>query len=105
MDDHPEIWQPLTGMPYAAAGWGNPLYRDLKRQWHDLRAQMKVGEAADRFVGAWLDERNRAFAIETGEIEGLYTLKRGVTEHLIAEGLAGVVGAHHATGRDRRQGP
>ena len=102
MDDHPETWRPLTGMPDAAAGWGNPLYRDLERQWHDLRAQMKAGEAADRFIEAWLDERNRAFAIETGEIEGLYTLKRGVTEHLIAEGFAGVVGAHTVEGLDDR---
>ena len=42
----------------------------------------------------WLRERVRAFAIETGQIEGLYTLRRGVTEQLVAEGFAGVVGAH-----------
>ena len=41
----------------------------------------------------WLRERVRAFAIETGQIEGLYTLRRGVTEQLVAEGFAGVVGA------------
>ena len=43
------------------------------------------------FIDKWLEERARAFAIETGQIEGLYTLKRGITEQLIAEGLEGVV--------------
>lgn len=94
MNEHPEIWSPLTGMPDGAETWGNPLYRDLERQWLALRGRMKAGDPADRFIEAWLAERNRAFAIETGEIEGLYTLKRGVTEQLIAEGFAGVVGAH-----------
>ena len=94
MNDHPEIWTPLTGMPEGAQAWGSRTYRKLERQWLELRGQMKAGDPADRFIEAWLAERNRAFAIETGEIEGLYTLKRGVTEQLIAEGFAGVVGAH-----------
>ena len=94
MNDHPEIWTPLTGMPEGAEAGGSRTYRELERQWLDLRGQMKAGDPADRFIEAWLAERNRAFAIETGEIEGLYTLKRGVTEQLIAEGFAGVVGAH-----------
>ena len=33
---------------------------------------------------------------ETGQIEGLYTLRRGVTEQLIAEGFAGVRAVHAA---------
>ena len=41
-----------------------------------------------------LRERRREFAIETGQIEGLYTLKRGVTEQLITEGLHHVHAGH-----------
>ena len=48
----------------------------------------------------WIREQNRAFAIETGQIEGLYLLRRGVTENLIAEGFEGVRGAHSAIGID-----
>ena len=81
-------------MPEGAEHWGNAQYRVLERRWLDLRSRMKAGEPADRFIEAWLAERNRAFAIETGQIEGLYTLKRGVPEQLIAEGFSGVVGAH-----------
>ena len=94
MNEHPEIWKPLEGLPEGAQDWGNPQYRVLERQWLEARSKMKAGDPADRFIEAWLAERNRAFAIETGQIEGLYTLKRGVTEQLVAEGFAGVVGAH-----------
>ena len=94
MNAHPEIWKPLEGAPEGAENWGNPQYRVLERRWLEARSEMKAGDPADRFIEAWLAERNRAFAIETGQIEGLYTLKRGVTEQLVAEGFAGVVGAH-----------
>jgi len=94
VNERPEIWQPLTGMPEGAERWGNAQYRVLERRWLEARARMKAGDPADRFIAAWLAERNRAFAIETGQIEGLYTLKRGVTEQLIAEGFTGVVSAH-----------
>lgn len=94
MNEHPEIWKPLEGLPDSAENWGNPQYRVLERQWLEARSKMKAGDPADRFIEAWLAERNRAFAIETGQIEGLYTLKHGVTEQLVAEGFAGVVGAH-----------
>ena len=102
MKEHPEIWKPLEGMPEGAEHWGNPQYRALERQWLDARSKMKAGDPADRFIEAWLAERNRAFAIETGQIEGLYTLKRGVTEQLVAEGFAGVVGAHTLENLDDR---
>ena len=94
MNEHPEIWKPLEGLPDGAEDWGNPQCRVLERQWLEARSKMKAGDPADRFIEAWLAERNRAFAVETGQIEGLYTLKRGVTEQLVAEGFAGVVGAH-----------
>ena len=44
----------------------------------------------------WIREQKRSFAIETGQTEGLYFLRRGVNETLIAEGFEGVRGAHSA---------
>ena len=44
--------------------------------------------------GARPGVRHRKPASETGQIEGLYTLKAGITERLVAEGLAGVVRSH-----------
>jgi len=56
----------------------------------------------EAFVDLWLVERARAFAIETGQIEGLYTMRRGITLQLMAEGLEGVVGAHTVEGLEDR---
>ena len=90
----PEVWRPMTGMPEGAHAWRVPGYRELAEEWASIRAALKDRDEPRAFLDRWLEERGRAFAIETGQIEGLYTLRRGVTEQLIAEGLGGVVGAH-----------
>ncbi len=90
----PEIWRPLTGMPDGAHGWVLPGYDELAREWASQTAALKDRAQPRAFVDGWLRERARAFAIENGEIEGLYTMKRGITVQLIAEGLGAVVGAH-----------
>ena len=97
-DEHPEVWRPLTAMPQGAERWEVPGYAELAQEWAGIRAALKDRDEPRAFLDKWLEERGRAFAIETGQIEGLYTLKRGITEQLIAEGLAGVVGAHTVEG-------
>ena len=92
--DRPEIWRPLTGMPDGAQDWRDPRYEEMAQEWISIRAALKDRDEPRAFLDKWLEERGRAFAIATGQIEGLYTLKRGITEQLIAEGLSGVVGAH-----------
>ena len=94
LTSQPEIWRPLTGMPAGAHEWRVPGYAELSEEWASIRASLKDHDEPRAFIDGWLEERGREFAIETGQIEGLYTLKRGITEQLIAEGLAGVVGAH-----------
>lgn len=89
-----EIWHPLTGMPDGAHAWRMAPYEELAEEWAAIRAALKNRDEPRAFMDKWLEERGRAFAIETGQIEGLYTLKPGITEQLVAEGLAGVVGAH-----------
>lgn len=90
----PEIWTPMTGMPDGAEQWALPGDAEFAARWQSARSALKEGSAAKRFLDGWLRERGRVFAIETGQIEGLYTLRQGVTEQLIAEGFAGVVAAH-----------
>ena len=87
-------WAPLQGMPEDAGTWSIPGYAALGEEWHRCRAALKQDAAAEAFLGAWLRERVRAFALETGQIEGLYTLRRGVTEQFVAEGFAAAAGAH-----------
>ena len=90
----PEIWTPLTGMPEGAQDWLVPGHAELSEEWAAIRAKLKDRDEPRAFIDKWLEERGRAFAIETGQIEGLYTLKAGITEQLIAEGLEGVVHSH-----------
>ncbi|MCY3932325.1 MAG: Fic family protein [Acidobacteria bacterium] len=98
----PEKWKPLSGMPDGAESWAMPGYADLEAGWNDCLSGLKDGTPEARFLDGWLRERVRAFAVETGQIEGLYTLRRGVTEQLIAEGFAGAVGAHTLEGIEDR---
>lgn len=99
---HPEIWRPLVGMPDGAHEWGFPAYADFASRWSNVQAALKDRETPRRFLDGWLAERAREFAIETGLIEGLYTLRRGIAEQLIAEGFAGVVGSHTLEGVEDR---
>ena len=86
----PEICQPLAGMPDGAQGWLVPGHAELSEEWAAIRERLKDQDEPRAFLDKWLEERGRAFAIETGQIEGLYTLKAGITEQLIAEGLQAV---------------
>ena len=94
LDPRPEVWKPIAPMPDGAHEWRYPGYKDQADRWLRLRWEIRKDPEKDKYVNDWLAERQRAFAIETGQIEGLYTLKRGVTEQLIAEGLAGVMASH-----------
>ena len=88
------VWRPIEDLPANAASWGSSHYRERVRRWQDARARLQDPGVDRTLLDIWLRERARAFAIETGQIEGLYTLRRGVTEQLIAEGFDGVRAAH-----------
>ena len=91
------VWRPIRDLPPEAGQWGQPHYRSLVEQWRAMRQRL-IDARADRWMlDTWLAERRRLFAIETGQIEDLYLLRRGVTEQLITEGFEGVRGAHSAT--------
>ncbi|MCY4154116.1 MAG: Fic family protein [Gammaproteobacteria bacterium] len=94
------IWRPLTGLPKGAEHWTLPGYDDLVGELHSHINTITDKNLDRRLLDNWLAQRQREFAIETGQIEGLYTLKRGVTEQLITEGFNSVVGAHTIEGID-----
>ena len=91
-------WRPVRDLPPEAEGWGLPAYRELVEEWKEARQRLEDRRADRTLMDIWLRERKRAFAIETGEIEDLYHLRRGVTEQLVTEGFEGVRGAHSVTG-------
>ena len=80
--------------PAGRRRFGSSHYRERDRRWQEARARLQDPGVDRTLLDIWLRERARAFAIETGQIEGLYTLRRGVTGQLIAEGFGGVRAAH-----------
>ena len=82
----PEIWRPLSGMPDGGQDWLVPGHAELSEEWTAIRGSLKDRDEARAFLDKWLEERGRAFAIETGQFEGLYTLKAGIAEGLTADG-------------------
>ena len=92
------VWKPIEDLPPGAENWGWAHYRERAAWWHEIRARLEAPGIDRTLLDIWLRERNRAFAIETGQIEGLYTLRRGVTEQLIAEGFAGILEGRSAPG-------
>ena len=94
----PWRWQPQTGMPDGAHEWLSREHDALAGEWADLKARLRQDERAEAFVAHRMRRRRRDFAIETGAIERLYHLRRGVTQHLIAEGLDTAIAAHTVEG-------
>lgn len=85
-------------MPAGSGEWGSEQYEALITRWESARRQLADQRRDRSLLDIYLAERQREFAIETGQIEGLYTLKRGITEQLITEGLEGVRGQHTVEG-------
>ena len=85
-------------MPAGAENWGSADYAQQVKCWEDLREKLMRPGTVRLALNIYMRERRREFAIETGQIEGLYTLKRGVAEQLMTEGLEGVRSIHTLEG-------
>lgn len=78
-------WQPIQKANPAHAPYDFGEIDSLQRQWLDIKERQNSATAQAH--AAFLERLGRRWAIETGIIEGLYTLDRGVTETLIERGL------------------
>ena len=69
---------PSRTCPADAASWGSSHYRERVRRWQEARARLQDPGVDRTLLDIWLRERARAFAIETGQIEGaLHAAARG----------------------------
>ena len=84
----------VADLPPEAAGWGIGAYRELVGQWREARRELEDSKVDRTLLDLSLREQDRSFAIETGQIEGLYLLRRGVTAHLVTEGFESARAAH-----------
>lgn len=99
LTEHP-IWSPLTGIadlevdPRDLSASEIP---GIKAVWTDQRRRLKGSAQLSGFT----ERLSREWAIETGVIENLYEIERGVTQTLIERGFQAELLSHGSTNKPR----
>ena len=89
MDNSSKIshkWKPIEPIEPDNQTYDFREIDSLQRQWLNIKRQVE-SSTPDAYK-AFTDRLTRRWAIETGIIEGIYDLDRGVTETLVREGIA-----------------
>jgi len=89
-------WAPLEDLPIDWSLLASPELRGLSGIWTEQKVWL-TGTAA---MQGFTDRLHRQWAIETGIIERIYTLDRGVTELLIERGIDASLIPDDATDQD-----
>lgn len=76
-------WEPLTDLPEDWSTLTDGELTPLLQFWNDQRADLEQSGALNVFTC----RLNREWSIETGQIEGVYNIDRGITETLIERGI------------------
>ena len=76
-------WQPITDLPYDFSGLTDGELIPLAQFWSDQKVELdQIGQ-----LQKFNQELAREWAIETGQIEGIYDIDRGTTRTLIERGI------------------
>ena len=78
-----EMWEPIQDLPEDFTSISDGELAPLLQFWTDLRNELNHTGQLERFQA----ELAREWAIETGQIEGIYDVDRGVTATLIERGI------------------
>jgi Fic family protein len=89
-------WYPLEDLPENGGNLQQAELRSLTSIWEEQRNELQKLSAVREFNERLL----RRWAIETGIIERIYSLDRGVTQLLVEHGLNASLIPHHATDKD-----
>ncbi len=89
-------WREIADLPGDLDSLRDRELEALREVWDDERK--RIGEAGQ--VSDFSVQLAREWAIETGIIEGVYTLDRGITQTLIERGIDSSYIAHDSTNRD-----
>ena len=89
-------WQPIEDLPENLAGLEDLELDRLHRNWQKQREGLTDTTALTEFNA----RLGREWSIETGIIEGIYTLDRGTTQTLVERGISSSYIAHDATDKD-----
>lgn len=96
MASTPTVWQPISDLPSDRSGLPSDELRALADVWSEQHQLLADTDA----VKAFNSRLQRKWAIETGIIERLYDLDRGVTQLLIEYGIDASLIPHDATNGD-----
>lgn len=86
-------WSPITDLPEGWEQLQNPELYSLASVWKEQHAQLTESRSVKEFNERLL----REWSIETGILERLYTIDRGVTQLLIEQGIDASLIPHGAT--------
>lgn len=85
------VWEPISDLPQDWASLTDGELGPLLQFWNDQRADLEQSGALAEFN----KRLGREWSIETGQIEGVYDLDRGITQTLIERGIdADLIGSH-----------
>jgi Fic family protein len=94
---HTHSWEAITNLP---ADWrvslASPNTNALVRAWHEQAVELRTKDLYTNFLA----RLQRQWAIETGVLEGLYTLSEGATLALIEKGLDASLISHEDTNQE-----
>lgn len=94
------IWNPDTGIANMESNPDDLSASEIpgiKAVWSDQRERLKGSEQLQKFE----EKLNREWAIETGIIENLYDIDRGVTQTLIEHGFKADILSHGTTNKPK----
>lgn len=97
---HQEIWNPSSGITDLEADpreLSASQIPGIKAVWTDQRQRLKGSIQLSDFT----ERLSREWAIETGVIENLYEIERGVTQTLIEHGFQAELLSHGSTNKPR----
>jgi Fic family protein len=90
------VWHPITDLDVDPKSLTDGELEPLGRIWERSKVELVERGALDEFQ----KRLKREWSIETGIIENVYTLDRGVTKTLIEEGINAALIPHGASNRD-----
>jgi Fic family protein len=90
------MWKQLTELPNDWTKLASSELQNLAKIWEEQSKKLHDSNVVREFR----ERLNREWAIETGIIEGLYSLDRGVTQLLIEHGIHASLIPHGSTDKD-----
>ncbi|HEY4675724.1 MAG TPA: Fic family protein, partial [Candidatus Angelobacter sp.] len=85
------VWEPIADLPQDWSSLTDGELGPLLQFWNDQRADLEQSGALAEFN----KRLGREWSIETGQIEGVYDIDRGITQTLIERGIdADLIGTH-----------